>query len=469
MGTVQGLTKERMLEIEAASVVSGEVVGDDLILTTRGGEEIVAGDVRGPQGTAGTDNYFAHSIGELFFWPGPLISIPVGSLLADGSAVSRTAYAELFAQIGTTHGAGNGTTTFNLPNMLGRVPVGYDAAQTEFNAIGKTGGEKAHLLTLAEAPAHTHGVGHLGGNNDGFVYGGGTDSYTFGINPDVVNGATGSYRMITDSKGGGTAHNILQPYLAGLWLIKALYTSGELNPDISTHAHAITDVTGLQSALDLKLNELPYSFATGADLNDYITTQRRITNSNTIAATMLNMPETYAGLLEVFATSTIIYQRYTVYATQGDRIWVRGRTSAGVWNAWKRIAFVNDAWTTVTLKTGYADYGVMASAPDFKLPRFQIANGMGEILSGWVGRSTNANIVAGTLYLDFMFDALPVGSRPDQVVVGTGQVTMGGTVSFVQYRIYANGQIGWLSPVSGTFGSTTASSLWLSGMRWKLA
>lgn len=55
MATVTGLTAARMIEIEDASVVSGEVVGDDLILTTHGGDNINAGDVRGPQGDPGAD------------------------------------------------------------------------------------------------------------------------------------------------------------------------------------------------------------------------------------------------------------------------------------------------------------------------------------------------------------------------------------------------------------------------------
>lgn len=69
--------------------------------------------------------------------------------------LSRTIYAALFAAVGTRFGAGNGATTFNAP-WPGRVPVGYDAAQTEFNSVGKTGGEKAHQQTVGELATHTH-------------------------------------------------------------------------------------------------------------------------------------------------------------------------------------------------------------------------------------------------------------------------------------------------------------------------
>lgn len=83
-------------------------------------------------------------------------SAPSGWLLCDGTAVSRTTYAALFAVISTTYGVGNGTTTFNLPNLKGRVPVGLDSAQTEFDVLGEASGAKTHTLSSAEMPSHTH-------------------------------------------------------------------------------------------------------------------------------------------------------------------------------------------------------------------------------------------------------------------------------------------------------------------------
>ena len=74
----------------------------------------------------------------------PSLTAPYGYLLCDGRAVSRTEYADLFAVIGTTHGAGDGSTTFNLPTRKGKVAVGQDSSQTEFDTIGETGGSKTH-------------------------------------------------------------------------------------------------------------------------------------------------------------------------------------------------------------------------------------------------------------------------------------------------------------------------------------
>lgn len=85
---------------------------------------------------------------------------PTGWLLCDGSAVSRATYADLFAIVGTTYGAGNGSSTFNLPNLLGRVIVGRDASQTEFDVLGETGGAKTVTLDSTMIPSHQHTQDH---------------------------------------------------------------------------------------------------------------------------------------------------------------------------------------------------------------------------------------------------------------------------------------------------------------------
>jgi microcystin-dependent protein len=131
---------------------------------------------------------------------------PSGYLLCDGAAVSRTTYAALFALVGTTYGAGDTVTTFNVPNLKGRVVAGFDAGQSEFNTIGETGGSKTHTLTVGEMPSHTHPYqlfpNSFGGNNP---YPG-----QAGIAINTTVGATG----------GDGAHNNLQPYMAMNYIIK---------------------------------------------------------------------------------------------------------------------------------------------------------------------------------------------------------------------------------------------------------
>ena len=87
---------------------------------------------------------------------------PDGWLLCDGSAVSRSEYTDLFTAIGTTYGAGDGSTTFNVPDLSGRVVIGVSNS----HALGSTGGEASHTLTESELPAHVHEVPSHGHAND---------------------------------------------------------------------------------------------------------------------------------------------------------------------------------------------------------------------------------------------------------------------------------------------------------------
>lgn len=138
-----------------------------------------------------------------------LSSPPAGWLLCDGSAVSRTEFASLFGVIGTTYGSGDGTTTFNLPDLRGRVPVGRDSTQIEFDTLGEAGGSKTHTLTVSEMPSHSHrtrrGFGYTGGSNWTA-----TDNENLGA----------SFNQSTEATGGGQPHNNLQPYRVVNYIIK---------------------------------------------------------------------------------------------------------------------------------------------------------------------------------------------------------------------------------------------------------
>lgn len=97
-------------------------------------------------------------IGLVQMWGGT--AAPNASwLLCNGAAVSRTTYADLFTAIGVAYGTGDGSSTFNLPNLEGRVPVGYNpSADTGISQrnLAATGGAETHTLTTAQLPAHTH-------------------------------------------------------------------------------------------------------------------------------------------------------------------------------------------------------------------------------------------------------------------------------------------------------------------------
>lgn len=94
---------------------------------------------------------------------GSSASVPTGWLLCNGSAVSRTTYSALFAVIGTTYGAGDTTTTFNLPDLLGRVPMGAGAGTgLTSRTLGTELGVESVTLTAAQSGTTAHGHGSSG-------------------------------------------------------------------------------------------------------------------------------------------------------------------------------------------------------------------------------------------------------------------------------------------------------------------
>jgi microcystin-dependent protein len=156
---------------------------------------------------------------------------PNGWLICDGSEVSRQIYSKLFNVIGETYGAGDTETTFNLPNLTGRVVVGYDSSQTEFDQLGEMGGANTHTLTVDEIPSHNHGVtdpGHTHGYVDTFRSGNQNTDNVFGTETAADEPATNQNKTTNSSTtgitinntGGGEAHNNLQPYTVLNYIIK---------------------------------------------------------------------------------------------------------------------------------------------------------------------------------------------------------------------------------------------------------
>jgi microcystin-dependent protein len=136
---------------------------------------------------------------------------PDGWLLCDGSAVSRTTYAALFAVIGTNFGIGDGSTTFNLPDGRTQVMAGKKAADPNFGAFGNVAaGETAHQLVTSEIPSHTHSVAIPGANAGSFARNNFQENDNFIGNITVTSGSTG---------GDGT-HNNIQPTFVANYIIK---------------------------------------------------------------------------------------------------------------------------------------------------------------------------------------------------------------------------------------------------------
>lgn len=188
-------------------------------------------------------------------------TVPEGWLLCDGSAVSRTDYSELFDVIGTTYGAGDGSTTFALPSLTDRAALGVSSGY----ALASTGGAETVTIDAAKMPDHYHVIPEHGHANtiaiktpqlshtitqpvmkytrlDGAVANGGGGSQVTRYNSTssksmskstgvgvadhaatacTMSGSiTDCAAMTSGSKGGGGAHNNMMPYLALAYIIR---------------------------------------------------------------------------------------------------------------------------------------------------------------------------------------------------------------------------------------------------------
>jgi len=222
------------LDGDTANDSSISVVDSDGILVDDGGtmKKVPASDIK----TYASGNSLVPA-GALMPYAGS--SAPTGYLLCDGSAVSRSTYATLFSAIGTQYGAGDGSSTFALPDLRGRVVAGQDdmggssadrlTDQTgglNGDTLGDTGGSETQALVEANLPAHTHTFSD-------------TDSHTVAIPRTFVNelaaqsvNAEGSAVRVdsgsitvsisgtTSSTGSGSAHNNVQPTIILNYIIK---------------------------------------------------------------------------------------------------------------------------------------------------------------------------------------------------------------------------------------------------------
>lgn len=225
----QSATTEADPELYTAELESGRT------LTTEELEQLVANanqqdivvvfmnPIPGPAGAAGL-------IGEVRMWAGNHHAIPPGWLPCNGQLVSRTTYFDLFHTIGTYYGAGDGATTFRLPNYRNRSPMGASdstAAGAPLTSVSgmftSHGGAATHTLTADELPAHRHNFDHnhqIEGADSGTV---GTQLVQLiapTTTPTVVDCLSPS-PSITEATGGNLPHNNLHPYFATTYIIYA--------------------------------------------------------------------------------------------------------------------------------------------------------------------------------------------------------------------------------------------------------
>ena len=185
---------------------------------------ISASTLRGILDDLDDATYAIESANVLAMPPGSITAFagstePVGWLFCYGQQISRASYAALFAVIGTTYGVGDGSTTFNLPDLRGRIPLTKDnmggtsanrVVAAAADTLGGSGGAENHTLTISEIPSHDHRV-----------VASGNVAVTTSTN-QVSNGSGGGTWSApqTGATGGNGSHNNMQPYLTLNYLIK---------------------------------------------------------------------------------------------------------------------------------------------------------------------------------------------------------------------------------------------------------
>ncbi len=164
-------------------------------------------------------------------------SVPSGFLECDGAAVSRTTYSALFAIVGTTYGAGDGSSTFNVPNLSDNVPVGKSnnkalASTGGANTVSKTGnvsGSTANAtLSTSQLSSHSHPTGYVSpAPKPGKASWTGPGpyqppGYRHGDAPANTGstGGGGSHSHNMSANFSGDATSVLQPYLTVIYIIK---------------------------------------------------------------------------------------------------------------------------------------------------------------------------------------------------------------------------------------------------------
>ena len=171
-------------------------------------------------------------IGTVHLFAG--VAPPGGWFVCNGAAVSRTTYSALFAQLGAYWGNGDGVSTFNIPNFINRVPVGYGTGASW--GFGSYAGESSHQLSIAEMPGHDHGWsqsphdhGTHAHNLNGPVPIGAGNTLASG-NQWLLGGSTTDAQRVPPAnaninfvgQGGWQAHNNMQPFGVLYYIIKAV-------------------------------------------------------------------------------------------------------------------------------------------------------------------------------------------------------------------------------------------------------
>ncbi len=278
---------------------------------------------------------------NLYAGDGILSPVPAGWMICNGAAISRTTYADLYSVIGTLYGTGDGSTTFNLPNLQNRMPIGLGSGS--FNTLNNTGGAETYTLTNTELPSHAHYIV----NNAYAAAGAGANIPLLNVNQTLYGGAdtggnTDRYRMmgtgsvnanagVTSYTGSGTAFNKMSPYIVINFIIYTGY-----NILITPINNTIISNAGIDDLVDVSittpsdgqllkynssgLNWINSTIPIGGSNNGYIAgAYPTIVPANSTTGNLFTVPVAGNYVINICASS----YRTTVGVIQID-VWING-------------------------------------------------------------------------------------------------------------------------------------------------
>lgn len=373
-------------------------------------------------GQVSNDFYFDSSVGTEGAWrssPVPIGGLPAGSIIqwagstapanwfiADGSAVSRTANASLFAVIGTTYGAGDGSTTFNLPDLRGRVPVGKNGGT--FGTLGATGGAEAVTLASNNLPQAAVIDANTAGNDTSFAL-------------KFSQVAAYSAKTLAQLGTATTAVNNLQPYLVTNYIIKA--TAGWSAGD----SELAQRVGVLEAAPAGLVRVVPTSVAVGSG-------SATVSASGVVTFTGI----TSASYLSLNGVFTSTYSDYkiiiapTLTAGTSD-LFARFRYNGTDYSGGVYGAGAGAVYSSPTLAT----YGLLNNATNMALGPIGVMQSNHEVTAS--PRAGNSSIKWHS-YASHSAQSTSAGynqavtSRPDGFTIVPGASSIAGTIQIYGYR-----------------------------------
>jgi microcystin-dependent protein len=345
---------------------------------------------------------------------------PTGWLICDGSAISRSTYASLFSAIGTAYGAGDGSTTFNIPDLRGRVAVGKNTGT--FTTLGGTGGTETHTHGSSTMTAGAY-VGYWATRNGSTWTATNSGGFTApGSNATSSNSGTAIF-------GNTDAGSSLQPYQVINYIIKHSAATTPGDSELATRLGALetANATTNKSAM---VPVIPTGVSVTSGSGSYNSTTGVITFS---AASTVNISGVFTADYDAYkvifyptsgSTSDYLYVRFRSGATTNATsnyynggMFIQGGT-IGVWN---------DATTATTYsKVGYI-YG--SSDPTSSNFMFDFVNPYSSSAKTIMNYSTSYSAASHTYATGSVafngstsFDGFTIGNVTSGTIGGTIQV-----------------------------------------------